>query len=393
MRTQRLFKELDREDRPSDPQAIKFDLDSFKDKNYLTHNFHPYPAKFVPHIPRLVIENLTAVGETVLDPFCGSGTSLVEASLLKRRSVGFDINPIAGLIARVKTSSLSRSEIDTVSHVVRELNRMSLAVARGDFGGLSPDVPEFLNRDHWFQSGVQQELGIVRRMIWSVSEERARDFLKVAFSAILVRASNQDSETRWVAVEKPIQAGDALRAFLMKAGDMLKRIREYGSLDPVSSEVCIDSVSDSETPADASVDLIVTSPPYLNSFDYYLYHKLRFFWLGLDHYSVQARELGSRHRHCDKNEGIETYESGIKAILDRVVSSLKPQRYLCIVIGDSILKGELIRMDEIYQRLCAGPALSHVHTYSYDQRKYTTAFTRNFKSAFKRTHIMFFQRS
>ena len=119
-----LFGELTGERQKSTPESIKFDLDSFKDKGYLTHNFHPYPAKFVPQIPRILIEALTDVGDTVLDPFCGSGTSLVEASILQRYSVGFDLNPIAGLISRVKTTVLSEAQLGEILSLLHNLYRM-----------------------------------------------------------------------------------------------------------------------------------------------------------------------------------------------------------------------------------------------------------------------------
>jgi DNA modification methylase len=388
-----LFGELTRERQKSTPESIKFDLDSFKDKGYLTHNFHPYPAKFVPQIPRIIIEALTDVGDTVLDPFCGSGTSLVEASILQRHSVGFDLNPIAGLISRVKTTVLSEAQLGEVLSVLHNLDRMLLPISRGDYGSFDVDIPEFLNRDHWFQPFVQQELGIIREMIWEVTDEKARNFLKVTLSAIVVKVSNQDSDTRWVAVQKSIRNGDVVKAFLTKARNMLKRIREYGRLHPLPTQIHIEPLTDGgELILEKSIDLIITSPPYLNSFDYYLYHKLRFFWLGLDHYPVQARELGSRHRHSDKNEGIETYTSGIRANIESMLRIIKPQAYLCMVIGDSLLKGQLVRMNEIYERICTGLGLIHVHTHSYNQRKYTTSFTRNLRTAFKQTHIMFFQR-
>jgi site-specific DNA-methyltransferase (cytosine-N4-specific) len=390
MRSQTLFPEPQPLHQESNSKDIVFDLDSFKDKGYLTHNFHPYPAKFVPQIPNLIISALSAPGETVLDPFCGSGTTLVEASILRRRSIGCDLNPIATLMSRVKATPLSSSELDDVSAAVRTIEGLQVRLSRGLYDGFAPEIPSFRNRDHWFQPQVQQELGVIKDVIWRIANERVRDFLKVAFSAIVVKVSNQDSDTRWVAVEKSIQPGDVAKAFLSKATDMLRRMREYGQLDPTPARVYTHPVTELPPPIEP-IDLIVTSPPYLNSFDYYLYHKLRFFWLELDHYSVQAREVGSRHRHCDKNEGIETYTSAMSDALKFMSNILKPGGYLAIVIGDSILKAELVEMDRVYYGLCADAGFSHEHTYSYDQRRYTTSFTRNLKSGFKKTHIMFFR--
>ena len=375
------------------PQEIIFNLESFKGKNYLTHNFHPYPAKFVPQIPQLIIEGLSQEGEMVLDPFCGSGTTLVEANRLGRRAIGFDLNPLSGLISRVKTTALNHEQVLIVESVLREVERKLIAGLEGNsLTEYSEYIPAFKNKDHWFLPHVQLELAFLRRLIFLVDDRAACDFLKVAFSAIIVKVSNQDSDTRWVAVQKEISTGGTLRAFLSKGRDMVTRIQEFKALKPPSTKVFVQTITDPIPLEHDSVDLIVTSPPYLNSFDYYLYHKLRFFWLGMNHYSVQAEEIGSRHRHSDKGEGIETYTSSMCTAMKAMLGVLKPGRYLCVVIGDSILRGSLINMKDTYSVLGGEVGLSLIHSFSYDQRKYTSAFTPNLKTLFKQSHIMFFRK-
>lgn len=88
-------------------ELLQGDLD-FRghDSSYASHNLHAFAAKFPPQLPRLFIEKLTQPGETVLDPMVGSGTTLVEAILLGRRAIGFDIDPLALHLCRVKTTPL-----------------------------------------------------------------------------------------------------------------------------------------------------------------------------------------------------------------------------------------------------------------------------------------------
>lgn len=74
--------------------------------SYASHNFHSFPAKFPPQLPQLFIQNLTDVGEIVLDPMNGSGTTFLEAQLAKRIGIGLDIDPLALKISQVKTCSL-----------------------------------------------------------------------------------------------------------------------------------------------------------------------------------------------------------------------------------------------------------------------------------------------
>ena len=79
---------------------------SRKDTRYITHGYHRYPAKFIAHLAAKLISGYSAENDLIVDPFLGSGTTLVEAKVLKRRSFGCDINPVACLISRAKTESI-----------------------------------------------------------------------------------------------------------------------------------------------------------------------------------------------------------------------------------------------------------------------------------------------
>ena len=92
-------------------KLLSTDLDFHRDaSNYASHALHAFAAKFPPQLPRVFIEGLTQRGETVMDPMMGSGTAIVEAFLCGRRAVGFDIDPLALLICRVKTHPVNLLE-------------------------------------------------------------------------------------------------------------------------------------------------------------------------------------------------------------------------------------------------------------------------------------------
>lgn len=367
--------------------SIDLDAITTREKQALTHNIHPYPAKYIPQIPGSLMDYLRLPpGSTVMDPFCGSGTTLLEAAIRGYHAVGTDSNPIATLISRAKCTRLSETQRAMVTEVLSKLSLFDSA----NTGAMT--IPDFLNRDHWFQSNMQKELGYLRHLIDSVEDGPASDFLRTAFSAIIVKASNQESDTRWRAKDKNLPDGFALAEFRKKVLDMLRRMEQLESYPLGTVTVKTQDARLVDFIPDGSVACAITSPPYMNSFDYYLYHKLRMFWLGYDHYEVQEKEIGSRNKHCDNGSGVDVYIESIAQVAGQVYRKLTEQGYFCVVIGDSIYKGELIHMDDVYRQIADKVGFSTKEVFSFNQRKYTRAFTPNLKTMDKKSHIMIFRK-
>ena len=107
----------------SDVEQIMRDLHSIdwafthENTRYLTHDVHPYPAKYIPQIPFGLIAKLSVPGDIVLDPFGGSGTTATEAVHLKRRAISVDANPLAALMGRVKTSTINQNVETQIAHL------------------------------------------------------------------------------------------------------------------------------------------------------------------------------------------------------------------------------------------------------------------------------------
>jgi site-specific DNA-methyltransferase (cytosine-N4-specific) len=110
--------------------------------SYLTHGLHPYPAKFIPQIPNALIQELSSVGDTVADIFCGSGTTLLEALQLKRNAIGIDANPLAALISRSKTLILGNQDLEELKAHRDECRRLCDSLREIDGGPIqrSPGV-------------------------------------------------------------------------------------------------------------------------------------------------------------------------------------------------------------------------------------------------------------
>ena len=91
-----------------------------KKTNYLTHSFFPYPARFIPQIPKYFIREFMQNSYSLLDPFCGCGTTLVEAELAGYNSYGIEINPFGKLLTETKTTPLNKDDLDKEFKRIKE---------------------------------------------------------------------------------------------------------------------------------------------------------------------------------------------------------------------------------------------------------------------------------
>ena len=266
------------------------------------HSIHPYPARFIPQIPRRIIE-LFHPGDLspVLDPFCGSGTTNVEASEAGLPSVGIDLNPLATLVAKVKTTRISVS-----------LGREATAISEAAKGRLTtgrfviPDIPRV---DHWFKLDVQKALAAVTTELNELKDPNVADALKVALSSIIVRVSNQDSDTRYAAVEKDVTGINVFQGFEKAAsslGDCLESLGDgLFSRSAPARIITKNLLSVQPDEVGKGIGLVVTSPPYPNAYEYWLYHKYRMYWLGMDPIAVRESEIGARPHYFKKNHQTE----------------------------------------------------------------------------------------
>ncbi|MBW2975083.1 hypothetical protein KY366_05170 [Candidatus Woesearchaeota archaeon] len=371
---------------PNPVENIKLELEKYTNNSYLTHNFHPYPAKFIPQIPRNLIINLSNEGDWILDPFCGCGTTLVESKLLKRNSIGVDINPLSTLISKVKTKFLSPNKIkiiqkDTID-IIDEIKNDKV------YG-----IPLFYNINHWFKMEIQEALSVIRHHIDLEKDEDIKDFLKIAFSAIINKVSNQDSDTRYAAINKIVTKQNVIDLFQRKVYGMIERLNEF--MDEANNNDVIVYSKDSTNLdyINKKIDLAITSPPYMNSYDYYLYHKHRMNWLSMDYRTVQDKEFGSRNKHNDNGLGLESYNNPIKENAISVNKILKEEGYYCIVVGDAILKGKLIKMNDNFDKIFLNVGYKKIREIKFDQRKYTRTFTPNIKKQYKDSYVLIYQKN
>lgn len=343
------------------------------------HLIHPYPAKLLVHIPFFFLANelLSKPGDVVLDPFCGSGTVLAEAQLAGRRAYGVDANPLARLIARVKTTPL-----DTQA-AARALN----SVLRGIHLSQRGTGPDVVNLGHWFYPSTVRKLRCLLESIQRIRQPPIRDFLLVCFSVCVRKVSLADPRLS-VPVKLRFGQYPLGHPFRAKTDAHLRRLRGvnlYKIFDRVARaniarmekvqfySDAIDKVellcSDARClvhefsmngrrgmqVARESIKLIITSPPYPGAQKYIRACSLSLGWLGLcptgDLRAYKARIIG--REEFAKAECLRPIPTNI-ARADRLLAKIRKQNPTRAAIAAAYLNDMRTAVRQMYRVLKPG---------------------------------------
>ncbi len=345
--------------------TIDWDFRGFTTQ-YLSHTFHSYPARFIPQIPLTFIKLFTKKDDVVLDPMCGSGTTLVEAFLSNRHAVGNDFNPLAILISKVKTKLIEPEQFEHFDDMLTRLN---------SFTGISDDEVEqkrdaLPNRklSKVFTDDVIRELHAIYSLLMKTHEDGYEDLYDLGRVAL--------SSTIWTLVEsEPKNNVDSI--FLRKYQMMKKELMKMKRIVPEPRDVrLIEGDARFLDVQSESVDLIVTSPPYVNALDYYRIHMYNMHWLGIDFKKFKKQEIGA-HSHFISNRFrlLSEYLGDMLRTLIEMSRVLKDEKICAVVVGNSSLEYELIESHRFFENMCdcTGLGLKKKIFRNIDTtRKYTT---------------------
>lgn len=362
-------------------------------------DLHPYPAKFPGWAIRPLIERYSKPGELVLDPFCGSGTTLVESRRLSRNAVGIELNPVGVLVSRTRSQHYSKADFEEFRTVVSRLEAEKGHLIEWISHNRADDkIPQYHNREHWFSSQVQVELAAIRHGIidGQLSNQRVAGLLTTALSRIIVPVSYQDGETRYARVEKSVPPGATVGRYLRTLRDyigFLENERWVYATGSTAQVIEGDALQSLHRLSDGSVDFAVTSPPYLNSFDYYLYHKQRIYWLGGNPQEVRAREIGLHHRVDTQTFEVATeeYRHYMLGIFSEIARLLKPRRRFVVLIGDARVKGRFIDMKAESAHLGTASGFELEHSDSVPLSDVSRRFLKTERLAGKQHHVLVFR--
>lgn len=358
-----------------------------------THGIHPYPAMMIPQVARRLIQEYGYPGGILFDPYCGTGTTLLEAFLVGSESVGTDLNPLARLIAKVKTTPIDINQLDLALERFVDFEIDAVTSSNGRV-----ETPDFPNVDYWFDSRVQRELTLIREYIDLIDDIPISDFFKVAFSLTIRKTSwTKNSEFKLVRIppesmkdHNPDVFSTMVSILSCNRDAILQFNNALDQLAPLPSIYSFNSVAGVPTNMidHDSVDLIVTSPPYGDSrttVAYGQFSRLSSQWLGYEDASRIDNELmGGSKDQGDVSFEYEVLDSAIRRIsstnpkrsrevasffvdyresIRNVSSVVKRGGYACYVVGNRTVKGIEIPTAEATVAFFEMNGFTHVDTF------------------------------
>jgi len=358
------------------------------DTKEYTHGIHPYPAMMIPQIARRLIETYGKHATLLFDPYCGSGTTLLEGVLAGIHAIGTDLNPLARLIARVKTTPI---HTERFNHQVCHFQKLELSA--------NAPIPNFPNIDYWFSQNVQRDLSAIKLYIDSIKDVRIADVFRVALSMTVRKASlARNSQFKLhripqnqISSHNPDSFGlmfETLSMIGKRMKDMVNALPVRNQLPEIHNFNSVESIP-SNVILPKTVDLIVTSPPYGDSrttVAYGQFSRLSSQWLGYPNANkidnllmggTKLKNLGQFDFHIldhviDKIADVDecrarevyTFFSDYQDSIRNISRIVKKGGYVCYVIGNRTVKGCQVPMAETTIKLFERYGFSKVEVFS-----------------------------
>lgn len=352
------------------------------------HGFHSYPARLHAETAKTLIEALSASGDSVLDPFCGSGTVPVVARQLGRRAFGSDLNPLAVELARVKAAGMSESFARALLSAAAGVVEHARARQEAELGPTHPYGPEDRKE---FATHVLLALDGLRDGIEHIEERGVRYALFLVLSACLTKLSEKRADSSSAHQPKRIARSFPFRFFLMKAEDLAKRELEFTALVPPKTpparlEIC-DARRLGYLPA-KQVKLVLSSPPYPGVYDYFEHHATRMRWLRLDGRKLEQGEIGTRRAaRRDATRAAAEWETDFGHCLSELRRVLSPNGVAALMVADSVIGARPYYADEWLPRVAKHERLALVGRGSQERPHFHAPTARAFQRRPRREHL------
>ena len=359
----------------------------------LTHCFHAYPAMMIPQVARRLLYKYGDSAETLFDPYCGSGTSLVEANVKGVDAIGTDLNPLARLIAKAKTTPI---DIQTLDLYLKDFYDYSFNYQFNIQKSISVVVPQFENINFWFSEDAQKKLSLIKKYIDNIKNPKVKNFFLTAFSETVRESSyTKKGEFKLVRIPEekrtqfnPDSFGIMLSKLSRNKAGLLEFIKQKrnGSVAKILDFNSVDTVPKEIIP-DESIDIVITSPPYGDSrttVAYGQYSRLANQWMGIKNasnvdkllmggvkynsrFNFNSKYLQETLEKIEQKDSkrmaeVESFFIDYKKSIDNVSKTVKKNGFVCYVVGNRTVKGVNIPLDLITKDFFEENGFRHIET-------------------------------
>lgn len=344
----------------------------------------------IPQIARRLLNQYGVEGEWILDPYCGTGTSLVEASLFGMHSVGCDINPLVRLIATAKLTPVPLNTLDS------ELKKLDDVLFQVEFGaGKVPEapIPKIPNLGYWFSQEIIISIAYLLDCINKIEDQAIRNFITVAFSETIREVSYTRTSTfklhRMPSEKLETYNPDVFGTFRKKLNRNRQGLEAYlEKRKNVETAICDTNTVYGELPMPRPLggyNLVITSPPYGDSHTtvaYGQFSRLSAEWFGLPNArKIDRLAMGGQNSHetlvdspvssaVEKIRSIDekrarevsAFYIDLEQSINSVVQTLSPRSTVCYVVGNRRVKDVMLPTDEFVVFAFEKHGFSHKET-------------------------------
>jgi SAM-dependent methyltransferase len=292
-----------------------------------------------PTIARGGVAAFSGAGDLVVDPFCGSGTVLVEAMAAGRRAVGVDASPLGIAIARARTTLLGaegRARLEAAAAAISEEAGLRARKRR------RPELPAWARGElQRFHAHVLFELLGLRELVLATEDDDVGHALRLCLSSLLVKFMKSGPEAPRDGEAKRIARGVPSRMLSDRAAELSRGLAALEARTPAGTpppRVLAGDARDLSSVEKGEAALVLSSPPYAGTYDYAALHDVRFTWLDLPRGDFRKAQLGTRGGAA----GVvaRTWRESQARWLGEVARVLRPGGHALLVVGDGVLDGQ-----------------------------------------------------
>lgn len=361
--------------------------------NSYTHGMFKYPCKFIPEIPRWGIKTyLSNEQGIVFDPFSGSGTTLLEANIKGIDAYGTEIDDVAKLVTKVKTTVLDSKQIEMLEQHYWEIINV---ISQDDMTTFRPEID---NLEHWFSHEAINKLGKMKVYIDSIIDDDVRDFFNLCMVSIIKKVSNADDASPKPYVSNkitkiPPTVEKELSSVFKKYKQMvleLLNVKKFGTTKIIDGDALTFIMP-------FAIDLAITSPPYINAFDYGRTMRLENLWLSTlteevlrekKRFYVGTEKINTKKEKKDlailhRSSLLKLYYSKINEVdekralivkkffedmeknLHNIYGQMKQGGKYVIVIGNSTIRKVNVESWRVIEELAIGIGFKPIQNFNY----------------------------